>query len=95
MRKERTPLGASKDRGEQYSGFREPDLPSYGGKQMDRPDQKRQSERTEGFFEKGQQPAFTGRRRRTQAELPYDKGLGWNCRILGIRHQTGRSGLAL
>jgi len=62
MRKEPTQLGVSKDREENYSGFREPDWPSCGGKRTKHPDQKRQSGKTEAFFEKGQKPAFTVRK---------------------------------
>ena len=50
MRKEPTQLGVSKDRGEHYSGFREPDWPSCGGKQTKRRDQKRQRGKIEAFF---------------------------------------------
>jgi len=74
MRKEPTPLGVSKDRGELYSGFREPDRPSCGGKQMKRPDQKRQCAKIEAFLrrvsnryspEGGDAPKPNGRKTKT------------------------------
>jgi len=52
MRKEPMPLGVLKDREEHYSGIREPDRPSCGGKQTKRPDQKRQCGMIEAFLRK-------------------------------------------